>query len=83
MPVQLNDTGNIHTAGFELPWSATVDAEPNGGTNDLQASTLSNKGDSVITCMISDASGNVVETQTGRGACASCFASTSSLIRTR
>jgi hypothetical protein len=81
--VQLNDTGNVHTAGSELPWSLTVDAEPNGGANNLQASTLSNKGDSVITCTISDASGNVVETRTGRGAYASCFASTSSLMRTR
>jgi hypothetical protein len=40
------------------------------------------KGDSVITCTITDDSGNVVETQTGRGAYASCFASTSSVILT-
>jgi hypothetical protein len=79
--IQLNNTGNINTAGSALPWTLTVDAEPNGGLNYLNASTLSTKGDSLITCTIVDDAGNVVVTETGRGAYASCFASTMGLSR--
>jgi hypothetical protein len=79
--IQLNDTGNINTAGSALPWTLTVDAEPNGGLNYLNASTLSTKGDSLITCTIADDAGNVVVTETGRGAYASCYASTMGLSR--
>jgi hypothetical protein len=77
--ILLNNTGNINTAGSSLPWTLTVDPEPNGGLNNLNASTLSSKGDSHITCTIVDDAGNVVATQTGRGAYASCFASTMGL----
>jgi hypothetical protein len=42
----------------------------------VSASTLSEKGDSYITCIITDDQGNVVASETGRGAYASCYAST-------
>ena len=72
----LNDTGNINTAGSALPWSGEATPEPNGNPNVLSASTLSAKGDSYITCIIEDDKGNIVASETGRGAYASCYAST-------
>ena len=74
--INLNDTGNINTAGSALPWTETVTPEPNGHPQVLSASTLSAKGDSYITCTISDQRGAVVATNTGRGAYAGCYAST-------
>ena len=74
--VTLNDTGNIHTAGSALPWNGEATPEPNGNPNVLSVSTLSAKGDSYITCTIADQQGNVVASNTGRGAYASCYAST-------
>ena len=72
----LNDTGNINTAGSALPWSGEATPEPNGNPNVLSASTVSAKGDSYITCIIEDDKGNVVASETGRGAYAGCYAST-------
>lgn len=72
----VNNTGRIDTAGSKLPWSKTVSPEPNGNFQSLSASTLSAKGDSWITCTIKDNTGAVVATETGKGAYASCYAST-------
>jgi hypothetical protein len=74
--IDLNHTNNINTAGSALPWTETVTPEPNGNPQSLSASTLSAKGDSYITCTISDEQGRVVATNTGRGAYAGCYAST-------
>ncbi len=74
--VTLNDTGRIDTAGSALPWSGEAAPEPNGGVNSLSASTSSAKGDSYVTCVIEDDKGNVVATDTGRGAYAGCYATT-------
>jgi hypothetical protein len=74
--VDLNNTGRIDTAGSELPWTAEAAPEPNGNPNALSASTLSEKGDSYITCTITDENGAVVASDTGRGAYAGCYAST-------
>jgi hypothetical protein len=79
--VMLNNTGDIGTMGAAPPWTLTVNAEPNGGFNNLSASTISNKGDSWMTCTILDDAGNVVRTKTGRGAYASCFTSTMNVPR--
>jgi serine/threonine-protein kinase len=74
--VDLNNTGRVDTAGSALPWTGEAAPEPNGNPNVLSASTLSEKGDSYITCIITDDQGNVVVSETGRGAYASCYAST-------
>lgn len=74
--VDVNNTGRIDTAGAKLPWSKTVAPEPNGNFHSLNASTLSSKGNSWITCTIKDNTGTLVATETGRGAYAGCYAST-------
>jgi hypothetical protein len=79
--VTLNNTGNINTMGTALPWTLTVNAEPNGGLNNLAASTISNKGDSQMTCTITDDAGKLVATNIKRGAYAACFASTMGVAR--
>jgi hypothetical protein len=66
--VTLNDTGNIETAGSALAWIGEAAPEPNGNPNVLSASTLSEKGDSYITCIITHEAGNIVASETGRGA---------------
>ncbi|MCD2191562.1 DUF4190 domain-containing protein [Actinomycetospora soli] len=70
-----NDNGTT-SSGSKLPWSETVTPEPNGNYQSLNASTLSSKGDSWITCTIKDNTGAVIATDTGRGAYAGCYAST-------
>lgn len=70
-----NDNGTT-SSGSTLPWTETVTPEPNGNVQSLNASTLSSKGDSWITCTIRDNTGAVIATDTGRGAYAGCYAST-------
>ncbi|MHC1562808.1 DUF4190 domain-containing protein [Actinomycetospora sp. C-140] len=71
----VNNNGTT-SSGSELPWTKTVTPEPNGNFQSLNASTLSSRGNSWITCTIKDQTGAVVATETGRGAYASCYAST-------
>ncbi|MFC5061119.1 DUF4190 domain-containing protein [Actinomycetospora atypica] len=59
----------------KLPWKKTVTPEPNGGVNSLGASTSSSKGNAWITCTVKDDKGNVISTETKRGAYAQCYAS--------
>ncbi|OLM20120.1 MULTISPECIES: DUF4190 domain-containing protein [unclassified Pseudonocardia] len=72
----VNETSDTRTAGSALPWTKTVAPEPNGNWQSLHGSTSSEKGDSWITCTIKDDKGTVVATETGRGAYASCYATT-------
>ena len=69
----VNDNGTV-TSGSDLPWTGEAALEPNGNPNSLSASTLSEKGNSHITCVIEDDKGNVVASDTGRGAYAGCYA---------
>lgn len=71
----VNNNGTT-SSGSRLPWTETVTPEPNGNVQSLNASTLSSKGDSWITCTIKDNTGAVVATDTARGAYAGCYAST-------
>jgi hypothetical protein len=71
----VNNNGTT-SSGADLPWTKTVTPEPNGNFQSLNASTLSSRGDSWITCTIKDDTGAVVATETGRGAYAGCYAST-------
>lgn len=73
--LMVNNNGTT-SSGAKLPWSMKVKPEPNGNVQSLNASTLSAKGDSWITCTIKDNTGAVVATETGRGAYAGCYAST-------
>ena len=73
---QSNGDSKIDVQGTKLPWKATVDPEPNGNGQYLSATTNSTKGDSSITCTLKDDKGNVVDTDTKKGAYASCMVRT-------
>lgn len=68
-----NGDSTIDVEGTELPWRKTVEPEPNGNGQYLSASSESTRGDSWITCTLKDQNGTVIETQTDRGAYASCM----------
>lgn len=67
-----NGDSTMDVEGTKLPWKKTVKPEPNGKGQYLSASTMSTKGNSWVTCTLKDDKGKVVDTQTGRGAYASC-----------